>query len=339
MGSLIAYSGISAKIRAMERWRISEEQFKQMAALETVPEAVQYLRGFPPYREILEGVEDKDLHRGTIEQYLNLSQYRDFAKLYKFAGRKQRNFLNLYFMHYEIGILKTCLRNAAGHKEQQHDLSMFREFFSRHSKIDLLSLSQCRDMEQFVLNLKGSPYFEPLEALRQKGGLSLPACENALDMLYFRNMWKIKDKCLSKDESRIIEQCFGTKMDMLNLQWICRSKKYYRLPPAEIYAMLIPIRLHLSKEEIRSMAEAETVEQVYSLIKTTWYGRLDTVDPGEGDNPNGLAFHIIDRIYQVTSRKEPYSIAVLNSCLYFKEREIERIITTIERIRYGVAVK
>ena len=106
-----------------------------------------------------------------------------------------------------------------------------------------------------------------------------------------------------------------------------------------IYAMLIPIRLHLSKEEIRSMAEAETVEQVYSLIKTTWYGRLDTVDPGEGDNPNGLAFHIIDRIYQVTSRKEPYSIAVLNSYLYFKEREIERIITTIERIRYGVAVK
>ena len=51
----------------------------------------------------------------------------------------------------------------------------------------------------------------------------------------------------------------------------------------------------------------------------------------------GLSREIIDRVYQVTSRREPYSIAALNSYLYFKEREIERIITTIERIRYGVA--
>lgn len=46
---------------------------------------------------------------------------------------------------------------------------------------------------------------------------------------------------------------------------------------------------------------------------------------------------MIDRIYELTSRKEPYSASVLNSYLYFKEREIEKIITTIERIRYGVA--
>lgn len=36
MGSLIHYSGISTKIRAMERWRIKPEQFEQMAALESV---------------------------------------------------------------------------------------------------------------------------------------------------------------------------------------------------------------------------------------------------------------------------------------------------------------
>ena len=44
MGSLIHYSGISTKIRAMERWRIKPEQFEQMAALESVSEAVRFLR-------------------------------------------------------------------------------------------------------------------------------------------------------------------------------------------------------------------------------------------------------------------------------------------------------
>ena len=51
---------------------------------------------------------------GRIEQLLNLAQYEDFASLYQFANMKQRRFLDLYFMHYEIGIVKTCLRNGAG---------------------------------------------------------------------------------------------------------------------------------------------------------------------------------------------------------------------------------
>ena len=52
MGSLIAYSGIATKVKAMERWRIKMSSSREMAALETVPDAVQYLRAFLPYREI-----------------------------------------------------------------------------------------------------------------------------------------------------------------------------------------------------------------------------------------------------------------------------------------------
>ena len=337
MGSLIAYSGIATKVKAMERWRIKDEQFLEMAALETVPDAVQYLRAFLPYREIFGQVEDKDLHRGNIEQHLNLSQYRDFAKLYQFANIKQRRFLDLYFMHYEITILKTCLRNAAGHREQRQDLSMFRDFFERHSALDLITLSQSQSMEEFIGNLKGSAYYGPLYQMLQNGRVTLPACETALDMLYFRSMWKIKDKYLSKNEQKIIAQCFGTRMDMLNLQWICRSKRFYQLEPGEIYAMLIPIQLHLTKGEINKMAEAETLPQLYELIRASWYGKLDVIRQSEEPDLDHLTFEIIDRIYQTTRRNDPYSIAILNSYLYFKEREIAHIINTIEKIRYGLA--
>lgn len=338
MGSLIAYSGIATKVKAMERWRIKEEQFLEMAALETVADAVQYLRTFLPYREIFDQAEDKELHRGNIEQHLNLSQYRDFAKLYKFANIKQRRFLDLYFMHYEVIILKTCLRNAAGHRDQRQDLSMFRDFFERHSALDLITLSQSQTMEEFIGNLKGSPYYAPLFLMLQKGKVTLPACETALDMQYFRAVWRIKDKYLTKDEQTIISQCFGTRMDMLNLQWICRSKKFYQLQPGEIYALLIPIDLHLTKKEINRMVEAENLDVLYGLIESSWYGRTGLVYLDQDQDLEHLASEIIDRIYLKTSRKDPYSIAILNSYLYFKEREIERIITTIEKIRYGLGV-
>ena len=83
---------------------------------------------------------EDELHRGKIEQLLNLSKYHDFAKLYRFANVGQRRFLDLYFMHYEIDILKTCLRNAAGNRESAQDLSGFKEFFDKHSDMDLVQL-------------------------------------------------------------------------------------------------------------------------------------------------------------------------------------------------------
>lgn len=336
MGNLVTYSGIAAKIKAMERWRIKDEQFREMASLETVPEAVEYLRRFLPYREIFQELENKELHRGMIEQHLNLSQYRDFAKLYKFGNIRQRRFMDLYFMHYEISIIKTCLRNAVGHREQRQDLSMFREFFERHSKIDLILLSQSGSVEEFVANLKGSPYYEPLSLMLQRGRASLPDLETALDMLYFKTIWRIKEKYLSKEERDILVQCFGTRMDMLNLEWIRRSKKFYKLSPGEIYAMLIPIQLHLTKGQINKMAEAETLEQLYEMLRGSWYGKLDVIQRSQDPDLDHIIYEIVDRIYENTRRNDPYSIAVLNSYLYFKEREVARIIQTLEQIRYGV---
>mgnify|MGYP000275999066 CR=1 FL=1 len=98
MGSLISYSGISTKVKAMERFRIRPEQFEAMADLGSVPEAVQFLRSNPSYEKAFSKASEDELHRGKIEQLLNLSKYHDFAKLYRFANVGQRRFLDLYFM-------------------------------------------------------------------------------------------------------------------------------------------------------------------------------------------------------------------------------------------------
>ena len=40
---------------------------------------------------------------------------------------------------------------------------------------------------------------------------------------------------------------------MLNLQFILRSKRYYKMEPAAIYAQLIPVNYKLKKEEITAL--------------------------------------------------------------------------------------
>ncbi len=46
-GGLLSYSGITTKVRAMERPSITDRQFGEMSTLESVSDAVEYLRRLP----------------------------------------------------------------------------------------------------------------------------------------------------------------------------------------------------------------------------------------------------------------------------------------------------
>lgn len=338
--SLLTYSGITTKVRAMESHLISDSQFREMANLEDVRSAAEYLRQQHAYADIFTDLDDTKLHRGYIEQLLTLSKYRDFTKLYRFSNLSQRKFLDLYFMHYEIDIIKKSLRNVMSHQKMDLDLSMFRNFFETHSDIDLVSLAQAENLKELIAGLEGSIYYKLLEESGdgvQDGISTLFDYELKLDLLYFKTIWKARKKLLSKKEQKILGQCFGCHLDMLNVQWIYRSKKYYFLPAADIYALLIPVQYHLKPGQIQRMAEAATLEDFFAALKDTYYGSIPTAGASEHLNLESLSEQIQNRIYHMVSRKNPYSIAILDSYLYFKELEKQRLITTIEGIRYGLS--
>ena len=73
MGGLLSYSGITTKVRAMESHLITDRQFGEMSTLESVSDAVEYLRRLPAYGMIFSNLEGVDLHRGAIEQRLILN--------------------------------------------------------------------------------------------------------------------------------------------------------------------------------------------------------------------------------------------------------------------------
>lgn len=334
MGDLLSYSGITTKVRAMQSHLITENQFREMAGLSTVSDAVDYLSHLKAYQGLFSDLEGIGLHRGAIEQRLILSLYQDFAKLYRFSNLNQRKFLDLYFMHFEIDILKKCLRNAIGDDQPDIDLSIYEDFFKNHSKLDLMKLTSSRSLSDFVTNLEGSVYHGLLSGLVDTREPTLFDYEVHLDLLYFKTIWKVMGKYLKKEEKELLTRCFGSKLDLLNIQWIYRSKKYYHLQPTDIYALLIPTNYHLNKEQITKMAEAGTMEEFFAALKTTFYGRKTNIETFDVPDLERLTMEVLDKIYRSTSQQNPYSIATLNSYLYFKEEEIQKVITLIESIRY-----
>ena len=159
MGNLLAYSGIVTKIRAMEGKLLSPEQFEAIAALGSVPEIVDYLKRNTAYADVLNTLEDDQIHRGNIEKVLIQSLYHDYTKIYRFCGQKQRRFMKLILKSFEIDLINYCLRIVINRYRQPFDLNYKKAFFDRYSQISIEKLITSRTTDELIENLKGTEYY------------------------------------------------------------------------------------------------------------------------------------------------------------------------------------
>lgn len=334
MGNLLSYSGTTTKIRAIRSRLLTPDNYRELASSKNVTEALAYLKKQPGYRDLFAGVEESGLHRSDIEKMLTNAIYIDFQKIYRFAPVEQRKFLDLYFHRYEVSLLKTCMRMVFDHRDMTLDLRIFEAFFQRHSDIDLRKLSASQSVEEFVANLKGSIYYPALMRLSSLPNPTLWDYEMAIDLFYFKWFWNNGEKTLSKAQLKYFKEAYGTKMDLLNVRWIYRSRHYFQMTPAEIYAHLIPVLFHLRREEVKAMVEAPGKDDFAAAVKRTYYGRhyedydADTLDE---------TYNVIrQNVQRKAAAKDPYSVATVISYLFEKEHEIDKLTIVLECVRYGL---
>ena len=306
MGSVLSYSGISTKIRAMSSHLVTDEQLQEIVRFSDVPQVAAYLKKTPEYAKAWSDLDENNLHRGEIEKLLKKSIFGNFSRIYNFANKEQRKFLALYSKRYEIRVLKEIMTNLFDHRSTNPvDMSPYRDFFLHHSKLDI----------------------DRVAGLLFDYGM-------ALDLYYFNQIWSVRKKLFKGNDLDEITKAYGEKFDMLNLQFILRSKRYYKMEPAAIYAQLIPVNYKLKKEEITALVEATSKEEGEQIFSRTWYGRkyqqLNLISMEE------LYNSLLRTVLEKEARKDPYSVAVLYSYLYHKEHEVNRLTIALECVRYQV---
>ena len=335
MGGVLSYSGLSTKIRAMQSRLTTMDQFEEILQLADVQQVAAYLKRMPEYSSKWNSLDETTLHRGQIEKLLKKSIFQNFSRLYHFANPEQRKFLDLYSSRYEIRVLKEVMTNIFDHRTTDPvDVSPYRDFFRHHSKIDVDRLTTCTTMEELINSLKGNEFYHPLCKIQEHENALLFDYGMALDLYYFTQIWNLKKKLFSGKDLEEITRTYGEKFDMLNLQFILRSKRYYKMEPAAIYAQLIPVNYKLKKEEITAMVEATSREEGEQIFNRTWYGRkyqqMNLISMEE------LYNNMLRTVLEKEARKDPYSVAVLYSYLYHKEHEVNRLTIALECVRYQV---
>lgn len=335
MGNLMLYSGIVTKIRGMQSKLLTERDFEDIAGLKSVPEAIEYLKGKPAYSEYISEMDVSLYHRGNVEKMLYQSLFDDYSRIFRFANVRQKNFLKQYWKRYEIDLINYCIRIVFNHYDAPFDLEYKKRFFNRYSQVSIDKLITSGNIDELVENLKDTEYYEPLGRLRDSETATLFDYDLTLDLYYFSAMWKKQMKMLKGVEKDIFLKDFGTKIDLLNIQWIYRAKKYYNMPAPDIYALTIPYHYKLKKKEFKELTDAPTAEEFEHRLAGTYYAKQYQIE--DSKTLERKYKDILRYLYLKDRRKNPYSIATINTYLFLKEEEIDRLTTALECIRYGLS--
>lgn len=337
MNRILSYSGIAAKIRAMHSRLLTKEQFYDLAGCSTVSEAASYLKRHPGYLDTLAALdESSSMHRSDVEQYLRQSVLKDFSRIYHFCNLKQRQFLDLYVIRYEISLIKQCLRTVCNGRaiSVADDTGMW--FYEDHFPFDVKKLDSVSTLGALIECLRGSGCYNVLAGMYHgsEKESSLFDYETALDLFYFSATWKAINKLFTGKEKQAFLAAYGAKIDILNIQWIYRFKTYYSMSPADIRRLIIPVYYRLKKTAADAMAEAESPDTLAELIRATRYGaQFEEESPAVLEQ---IYRSVLNSVHKVSLRRFPYSMVCVDSYLYHKEEEVDLITTVIEGIRYGL---
>ena len=334
MSKLLTYSGLSTKVRAMQSNLLSEEDFRKIINLNSVSDVIAYLAKHPGYSKIFENADISKLHRSNLEKMLTTLKYSDFAKLYNFSNITQRKYLKLFFMKYEIALLKSVLRQIFENKIVSVDTATLGPYFIKFSTIPLNKLQGNINLDEFIEILQGTLFYTPLKKVHNLGNCTLFDYELCLDVLQFTVIWKNKNKYLFGTDLKLITDDYGYRIDLINIQWIYRLKTYYNSTPNEIISFLIPIRHKLKQHQMKELINSKSPTEFFEIFKNTFYGNKYKLT-GENISLEHLYKTVMDDFHNKSIRNNPYSHACIDTYMHKKQNEISKLITITECIRYS----
>lgn len=335
MGGLKEYSGLTTKIKAMRKKLMSKEDLDRLIWSGTVEEFAESLSKNPSYEKALGGLDYMNVHRETVEHGIECAGYMDFEKIYRFAGLNQRKYLRLQFVKYEVSLIKKAMRNCQTDYMTSEQLDYTKSFFGKYSDVRFEELFEAKSLEQIIKCLEGTKYYDSLKVIYDTGSRSFFDYELALDMFYFRYVWKKRRVGFNDKDKKMISDTIGTEVDLLNLAWIYRAKKYYKMTQAEILALVIPIYHRVKKKDILSIMEISNAEEMANELKQTPYGKYFTKKNVEKGRVERVSKVLVAKVYNKYSRIEPYSVSMMSGYLKEKQMEMSKLISILECIRYG----
>lgn len=335
MDKISRFSAVNTKVTAMVGKLLTDEDYKNMFKLNSPSEISAYLKKSAAYSEYFSG-NPSEMHRDEMERHLKEGFINYLDKLIHYFTGDYRSFFKCYYLKYEIYDLKRAARLIHIENSTENIKENLR-FAGKYRYIDVDKISKCENMDELIKSLFGTVYEPYLKNLINGDTReTLFRFEMALDTALFdileQNVGKI-----SRNDRRAYNDIEGRYVDMLNLQWIYRGKKYFNLAPEEIFNYTINNGYVFNYRKIKKLCYTGNIDELIKKVKETPYGFMF-----KGDSTQDIFMERRINRYMYFKQKSILKnfkpdISIILAYMNLREFEIRDIVSIIENVRYNMS--
>lgn len=337
MALAVHYPAINARIRAIVGKMLDDDDYHNLLNFSTVQDIFNYLHNNTYYHEHLGELSGHEVHRRKFELILKKSFIEDYQVISRYLRSSSKAFFQHLFKKFEIEDLKMLLRTIL----IEHDEEYLKEsliYMGVGSEIDIQVLTGIKSYRDILNVFQKTDYYHVLSRFADKyeQDRNLFPVEMSLDFQYFSRLEELGKK-LSKSDYKYIEELVGAQVDLLNIQWIYRIKKYYNMSSGEILNYIIPFHYKVSRDEFKKMSQADDPSDITNFISYHSYRELfaNAISGNNDIFEKYFLTFLLKKSLKVKSLSF-FNIGSIIAYLFIKEYEIRDIITIVEGVRYSL---
>jgi V/A-type H+-transporting ATPase subunit C len=330
MSSIGTYALVNAKVRAMRSQFLNESQYRQLIDTKSLREFWSLLSR-TRYASLVEKVNYQE--PAQVEISFLLAEVQQLRQIRKYCRRKTMEIMNRLMERYDGEKLKIILRSW--YRQGKGADAIFPEPIL--TDFPIRKLVESKNIHEFILLLEGSVFQRVLSSVQRDfiETKSLFPLELAIDRHIFQHLLDMKSFLNARDK-RILERLIGVEIDLKNLEWIGRFKKYYDLTSAQIADYLLPYGYRLGVNQIRQSLAGESLSSV--LVQIIRGMGVDLPVEMEED----FALEALDQFLKDVLMREarrvfgefPFSVGSILGYFYLMRLELNNLRTLVQAKQY-----
>ena len=192
-----------------------------------------------------------------------------------------RAFLTFWTARFEMSNVKTLLRSKMTGERPAAILARLIPM-GTFGRLDNQDLAHAEDVGELLRRLEAGPHAVIVRRARRAFEQSHDpfSLDAALDRGYYEGLVQ-RAQPLEDTAGAPFRSLMANLVDRINLVWLLRYRFNYRLPPAQVYYLLVASRYSLSGTRLRELAALDSLEAVLSALPAAWRTQL----PGAADIP------------------------------------------------------
>ncbi len=341
----------STKARIRRASLLKNQDYKLLLEQTSVSDIAIQL-GKTSYATILKGFNLADMRRTELEFLLDAAILAEGVAFRHYMGPGDRKLLDLWLENFDIELFKNHFRTKLGTGEwDSADLSRMMDLVSdfRLTLIDQEKLFAAGSLKDILASVRS-------ESLRASLAEVLPHGRDAfdvaiqeadfqkmtfaigmiLDRYYFNNLYAAAS-AVGGNEGRVMKMLVGTRVDLMNLYWIYRGRRFFDMSPEEALTLIMEVRYHVDFERLTKVAFAAPDAFAAALADTpyAWVFNVEDKEPAIREveierNIYKLLFNAVNRVFMSGS----LGFQNVAAYLMLKEFEVRDLTAVLEAVRY-----